>query len=75
MGIRKELERYAEVFNAKLNSNENLRETIIHGLERNEKLNGAYYCPCSVNKDVNTICPCKDMRESRTCHCKLFVWE
>lgn len=31
------------------------------------------YCPCNPNRTPETICPCKDMREKRECHCNLFV--
>ena len=32
------------------------------------------YCPCMVQKNVDTRCPCKDFREmeSGVCHCGRF---
>lgn len=29
------------------------------------------YCPCAVNKTPDTLCPCKDFRETSegVCHC------
>lgn len=36
-----------------------------------EKNNG--YCPCIIKKSEDTICPCKDFRESNKCHCLLYV--
>lgn len=35
------------------------------------------YCPCSLIKSEDTVCPCKEFRESteleRPCHCGLYV--
>lgn len=40
-----------------------------------KKLGG--YCPCSPIKTEDTICPCKEFRESveleKPCHCGLYV--
>ena len=30
------------------------------------------YCPCLLDKNEDTICPCKDMRENQICHCGLY---
>ena len=32
------------------------------------------YCPCAIEKNEDTICPCKDFREqdSGLCHCGRF---
>ena len=34
------------------------------------------HCPCQIDKTDDTICPCKDFRESKapyTCHCGLYT--
>lgn len=33
------------------------------------------YCPCILNKNEDTICPCKKMRENNECVCGLYVIE
>jgi len=33
------------------------------------------YCPCMLEKSPDTKCPCKDFRESKICHCGLYVKE
>lgn len=33
------------------------------------------YCPCVLYKNEDTICPCKEFRENKKCHCKLYVEE
>lgn len=34
------------------------------------KRNG--YCPCSIEMNADTLCPCKSMRENHDCHCGLY---
>lgn len=33
------------------------------------------YCPCSLAKDQDTKCPCKEFRETQqgVCHCGAFI--
>jgi anaerobic ribonucleoside-triphosphate reductase activating protein len=31
------------------------------------------YCPCMFEKNEDTKCPCRTMRENQECHCGLFV--
>jgi ferredoxin-thioredoxin reductase catalytic subunit len=34
------------------------------------------YCPCSIIKNEDTICPCKNFREQKElgeCHCGLYI--
>lgn len=33
------------------------------------------YCPCSLIRNNDTKCPCKDMREKHECHCGLYINE
>lgn len=35
------------------------------------------YCPCSIEKNENTKCMCKEFREMEqgTCHCGLYIKE
>lgn len=40
-------------------------------LEDIEALGG--YCPCSLVRNEDTKCPCKQFREEGKCHCGLYV--
>lgn len=31
------------------------------------------YCPCMLEKNEDTKCPCKEMREQHNCCCGLYV--
>ena len=31
------------------------------------------YCPCVIDRNEDTICPCVDMMKNNNCHCKLFI--
>ena len=42
------------------------------GLQRNKNKYGEKYCPCRLDHIEDTICPCKEYRESGNCHCKLY---
>jgi len=48
-------------------------EKIRKALEKNVEKYGEKYCPCNVLRSEDTICPCKDYRESGNCHCKLYI--
>lgn len=52
------------------NSDNNYVQTILKKI----KDNGGY-CPCSLLKDEDTKCMCKDFREQKEdgyCHCRLY---
>ena len=51
-----------------LNSNEKIVEAIKKRLVIRDG-----YCPCRVEENEDTICPCKDARENGHCCCKLYV--
>jgi len=57
----------AKDFNCELGSN------AVKIINRIEKRNG--YCPCVVEENEDTICPCKKMREEKYCCCGLFIKE
>ena len=50
--------------------NESRRNIIETALK---KRNG--YCPCSIEMNADTLCPCKDMRTKHQCHCGLYEEE
>jgi len=52
----------------KLNPNKDTVTKIIDRIFINEG-----YCPCLPERNENTVCPCKDMREKEICHCSLYV--
>ena len=60
--------------NIKLNDDKEIVKTIKEGLKKN---NG--YCPCRVEKNEDTKCMCKELREQIAdpnfegyCHCMLY---
>ena len=59
-----------EEFEIVLNEDRETVNKIVYLLNKNEG-----YCPCSVSKNENTQCKCKEFRESKEegyCHCKLY---
>lgn len=54
----------------KLNPDKKYVDTIIEGIYRKDG-----HCPCRVNTDESTLCPCNDFIENGNCKCKLFVKE
>lgn len=52
----------------KVTDNKEVKET---GLKRNKEK----YCPCSLVREDDTVCMCKEFREMEegTCHCQLYV--
>ena len=51
------------------NSNREVVKKIGYALQ--EKTNN--YCPCVLKRDVDTLCPCRKMREEDECICGLYV--
>lgn len=49
------------------------QHAIYRGLLNNFNKHGALYCPCTIVKDDDTICPCTEMRELGRCRCGLYV--
>jgi ferredoxin-thioredoxin reductase catalytic subunit len=49
-------------------------ERIKKGIERKTEKYGAGYCPCvgPAAHNEDTICPCKEYRETGHCHCKMY---
>jgi ferredoxin-thioredoxin reductase catalytic subunit len=52
--------------------NTEVESFVIEGLKQNKEKYNEYYCPCLLMKTEDTICPCKDLRESNICHCGLY---
>jgi ferredoxin-thioredoxin reductase catalytic subunit len=50
-------------------------EKIKNGLKKKEEKYGKAYCPCVVPAAhcEDTICPCKEYRETGYCHCKMYA--
>ena len=56
--------------------NKELWETVQRGLQRNKEKYGKRYCPCSLVRNNNTVCMCKEFRDSpagTTCHCGIYT--
>ena len=54
--------------NYRINPDKKYVSTIIEGLE---KKNG--HCPCRVNVDDTTLCPCDEFISDGICKCKLNI--
>jgi ferredoxin-thioredoxin reductase catalytic subunit len=54
--------------NFRINPNRKLVDVIIEGLEKKEG-----HCPCRLNVDDTTICPCDEFIEKGICKCQLFI--
>lgn len=65
------LEKIAQKYKVKVNL-ETLG-VIIKGLKQRKLKYGKEYCPCQVIRNNDTICPCKEFRETKNCHCNLFI--
>lgn len=53
-----------------------LWELIQKGLKRNKEKYGKRYCPCSLVRNEDTICMCKEFREApkgTKCHCGIYI--
>lgn len=46
---------------------------IILALNRNCSKYGSEHCPCVLNRTIDTICPCKEARETKYCYCGLYM--
>lgn len=51
-----------------LNPNDKLVNAIFSRIEKCEG-----HCPCVKEQTDDTICPCKNYRETGECHCSLYV--
>ena len=52
----------------RLNEDSEYVKKIIEGIYRKDG-----HCPCRVNKDETTLCPCDEFVEKQLCKCNLFV--
>ena len=52
----------------KINSDRNFVEMMVEAIRNNEG-----HCPCQVDKNEDTVCPCKAYREKNECLCGLYV--
>lgn len=62
----------------KLNPDKTLVKEIDDKLKENKIIYGKRYCPCSLVKNDDTVCPCKEFMENETlteCHCGKFIRE
>ena len=59
-----------------VSSNAKRVESLLKSLNTNKTEFGEYYCPCRVEKNKETICPCvwakKEINEKGHCLCRLF---
>ncbi len=52
----------------KLNTDKKYVETIIEGIIRKDG-----HCPCRINVDDTTLCPCDEFIKTGICKCRLFL--
>lgn len=59
----------------RVTDNKEVKETVLAGLKRNKEKYGKKYCPCSLVRDEDTVCMCKEFREMEEgiCHCQLYI--
>ena len=67
------IEEIAEKYGMRVNPDKKRVDHVIKGLYNKKVVHGEEYCPCSALHNKNTICPCKDMRESKACRCGLYL--
>ena len=69
----KAFEVYAEKNGLKINPDR--VDDVINGLAMKKEKFGIAYCPCipTYVHSVDTICPCKPLRENGECLCGLFI--
>lgn len=51
-----------------LNPDKKYVDAIIQGIQKKQG-----HCPCRLNVDDTTLCPCDDFVQNGNCKCKLFV--
>lgn len=58
-----------------ITDNKEIKEAVLAGLQRNKEKYGKRYCPCSLVRDDDTVCMCKEFREMEEgmCHCQLYI--
>lgn len=52
----------------RLSKDKNYVLKIIDGIEKKDG-----HCPCRLNVDNTTLCPCDEFVKDRICKCKLFI--
>lgn len=53
-----------------------LWELIQQGLSKKKEKYGKRYCPCSLIRNDDTVCMCKEFRDApvgTTCHCGIYT--
>ncbi len=81
--IRNFVERYWLKSGTSPHPNEEVTETVIHGLAKHLDDLGRPLCPCNFYPDKQAevassrrwICACDEMKQYKYCHCLLFVRE
>lgn len=54
--------------NFRINPDKKYANIIIEGLQKKDG-----HCPCRVNVDDTTLCPCDEFINDKICKCKLYV--
>lgn len=44
----------------KVTDNKEIKETVLAGLKHNKEKYGKRYCPCSLERNEDTVCMCKE---------------
>jgi len=54
--------------NYRLNPDKKYVNLIVEGIHKKDG-----HCPCRLNVDETTLCPCDEFIETSICKCKLFI--
>lgn len=59
----------------KVSDDKELVEEINKKIKENETKYGKKYCPCSLVRNDDTVCMCKEFREQKNgaCHCGKYI--
>lgn len=52
----------------RINPDKKLVNIIMEGLQRKKG-----HCPCRINEDDSTLCPCDEFLKDGICKCKLYI--
>ena len=57
----------------RITDNKEVKETVLAGLQRNKEKYGKRYCPCSLVRDDDTVCMCKEFREMDSSYSGIII--
>jgi ferredoxin-thioredoxin reductase catalytic subunit len=64
---------YARKHGHVINPDSEIVTMITDGLDNSKRDVGVRYCPCRLEKTLDSVCPCLEFRTTNHCHCGLFI--